>query len=85
MIFLSSHRGKSMKEKDLRELLSEKNEAFKKLHLKHQRYEKQLKTLKAKSFLTEGERIKEKELKKKKLALKDKMYFMMKEYRKNNS
>jgi uncharacterized protein YdcH (DUF465 family) len=39
--------------------------------------------LKTKSYLTESERQEEKELKKKKLILKDKMYFLMSEYKKS--
>jgi len=57
------------------------SEEFKKLHRQHQKFEKELERFKDKSFLTEDEKLKEKELKKKKLALKDRMYFLMREYR----
>jgi len=60
------------------------NEEFKKLHIQHQKLEKELEKFKDKSFLTENEKLKEKELKKKKLALKDRMYYLMREYRKSH-
>lgn len=72
-----------MEEKKLRELLLKKNEEFKKAFQEHQRYEKRLEKLKEKKVLTEEEKLEEKELKKKKLALKDKMYYLMIEYRKS--
>ena len=71
-----------MEEKDLRELMLKENEEFRKLYGQHQKHEKELEKLKEKSFLTEDEKIREKELKKKKLALKDKMYLLMEEFRK---
>jgi uncharacterized protein YdcH (DUF465 family) len=73
----------SMEEKELKELMLEKSEEFRKVYKQHQKYEKELERFKEKSFLTEEEKLKEKELKKKKLALKDRMYFMMTEFRKS--
>jgi len=72
-----------MEEKELKELLLKENEEFKKAFQEHQRLEKQLKRFKEKNFLTEEEKLQERELKKKKLALKDRMYFLMSEYRKS--
>ncbi len=72
-----------MREKELKELLLKENDEFKKASKLHQQYEKKLEKLKAKSFLTEVEKQEEKELKKKKLILKDKMYVMMTEYKKS--
>ena len=72
-----------MREKELKELLLKENKEFRKANQLHQQYEKKLEKLKAKSFLTEAERQEEKELKKRKLALKDKMYYMMTEYKKS--
>ncbi len=72
-----------MREKELKELLLKENDEFKKASKLHQQYEKKLEKLKAKSFLTEAEKQEEKELKKKKLILKDKMYVMMTEYKKS--
>jgi len=73
-----------MEEKELKELLLKENEEFKKAFQEHQRLEKQLKRFKEKNFLTEEEKLQERELKKKKLALKDRMYFLMSEYRKSH-
>ena len=72
-----------MEEKELKELLLKENEEFRKAYEQHQSYEKKLEKFKKKSFLNEEERMEEKQLKKKKLALKDKMYFLMTEYKKN--
>jgi len=73
-----------IQEKELREIMLRENEEFKKLHIQHQKLEKELEKFKDKSFLTENEKLKEKELKKKKLALKDRMYYLMREYRKSH-
>ncbi len=72
-----------MQEKELKDLLLKENDEFKTASKLHQQYEKKLEKLKAKSFLTEAEKQEEKELKKKKLILKDKMYVMMTEYKKS--
>ena len=71
-----------MQEKEIKKLLLKENKEFKKAYEQHQKYEKELEKLKGKSFLTEADRLKEKELKKKKLILKDKLYYMMIKYRK---
>lgn len=71
-----------MEEKVLMERMLEESKEFKKLYLQHQKCEKELEKLKKKKFLTEEEKLKEKEIKKKKLAIKDKMYYMMTEYQK---
>ena len=72
-----------MREKELKERLLKENEEFRKANRLHQQYEKKLDKLKAKNFLTEAEKLQEKEMKKKKLALKDKMYYLMIEYKKS--
>jgi uncharacterized protein YdcH (DUF465 family) len=72
-----------MREEELKKLLLKENEEFRKANKLHQQYEKKLEKLRAKSFLTEEEKQEEKELKKKKLILKDKMYFLMAEYKKS--
>lgn len=74
-----------MDENELKERLIRENEEFKKLHEEHQAYEKKLEKFKEKSFLTEEEKLEEKELKKRKLALKDRMYVMMAVFRKSLS
>jgi len=72
-----------MEEKELKELLARESPDFKRAFEEHQRHEKALETLTKKPFLTDEEKLKEKELKKKKLVLKDRMYQMMFEYRKS--
>jgi uncharacterized protein YdcH (DUF465 family) len=71
-----------MDEKTLKELLLRENAAFRELHDEHQGCEKRLEELRSKSFLTEEEKLEERELKKRKLALKDRMYRMMSDFRK---
>jgi len=72
-----------MGEKELKERLLKENDEFRKAFEEHQKYEKKLEEFRAKAFLTEKERLEEKEMKKKKLHLKDKMYRMMTEYKKS--
>ena len=72
-----------MEEKELKELLAKESLDFKRTLEEHQRCEKALETLTARPFLTGEEELEEKELKKKKLILKDRMYQMMFEYRKS--
>jgi uncharacterized protein YdcH (DUF465 family) len=76
--------GVCMDEHALKELLLSENEDFRKLHEQHQDCEKRLEILQIKSFLSEQEKLEERELKKQKLALKDKMYLMMVEFRKGS-
>ncbi|MDP2915371.1 MAG: DUF465 domain-containing protein [Candidatus Aminicenantes bacterium] len=70
-----------MDENLLKELLLKENAEFRRLHQEHQRHEVRLAVLKDKPFLSDEERLEEKELKKKKLALKDMMYGIMKDFR----
>lgn len=71
-----------MNEQALKELLLKESEDFRKLHEEHQECEKRLEILQMKSLLSEQEKLEERDLKKRKLALKDKMYRMMTEYQK---
>ncbi len=70
-----------MDEKALKELMIRENADFRKLYEDHQECEKRLEILQIKSFLSEEEKLEERELKKRKLGLKDKMYLMMAEFR----
>ena len=72
-----------MEEKELKELMLKQSEEFRKLYEEHQKCEKRLDQFKEKSFLTEEEELEERGLKKKKLALKDKMYLMMTKFKKS--
>jgi uncharacterized protein YdcH (DUF465 family) len=71
-----------MEESKIKENLLENNPEFRKAFDQHQKLEKKLAKFQSKSYLTDNEKIKEKQLKKKKLLLKDKMYSMMTEDRK---
>ena len=73
-----------MNEKELKELLLKENEEFRKLFNEHQSCEKRLDLYKSKHILTEKEKLEEKELKKRKLSLKDRMYGIMEEFRKSH-
>jgi len=72
-----------MLEHEIRALLLKENEEFKKAFREHQRYEKKLESFKGKGFLSEEEKLRIRELKKKKLVLKDKMYYLIAKYRKS--
>jgi uncharacterized protein YdcH (DUF465 family) len=72
-----------MGENELKQALIAKNKDFREVVDLHQKYDDQLEKLKSKNILSENERLKIRELKKKKLALKDKMYVMMTEYKKS--
>lgn len=69
-----------MDEQAIRELLLQESEEFRNLYEEHQKCERQLAELSWRNFLSEDDRLKEKELKKKKLLLKDEMYRMIIEY-----
>jgi uncharacterized protein YdcH (DUF465 family) len=72
-----------MEEKEIKERLLKENKEFRKTFDQHQELEKKLSKFQAKSYLTEEEKLEEKQLKKNKLLLKDKMYYMMTEFRKS--
>jgi hypothetical protein len=73
-----------MGEKELKRTLMLENEEFREVVEQHQKYDDELEKLRAKHYLTEDEKLKIRELKKKKLVLKDKMYIIMTEYRKSS-
>jgi uncharacterized protein YdcH (DUF465 family) len=68
-----------MDEARLKDRLVRENAEFRKLHEEHQVHERRLADLTAKAFLTEAEQREERELKKRKLALKDGMYRIMRQ------
>jgi len=72
-----------MEESKLKERLLQENAEFRNLFEEHLRHEKKLTSLKEKHFLSEDERLEEKELKKKKLALKDRMYEIMRDFQRS--
>ena len=72
-----------MEEEEIKELLLKQSPEFRRTFDLHQKLEKKLSRFQAKTYLTEEEKLKEKQLKKNKLLLKDKMYYLMKEIRKS--
>ncbi len=69
-----------MDEKALKELLLRENAEFRRAHDDHQRCELALVAIRGKAHLTAAEADEERELKKKKLALKDRMYRLMSDF-----
>ncbi len=72
-----------MEEQEIKKRLLKENKEFQEAFKQHQKLEKMLSKFQAKSYLSEAERMKEKQLKKEKLVLKDKMYYLMTEFRKS--
>jgi uncharacterized protein YdcH (DUF465 family) len=69
-----------MDEKELKELLLRENAEFRRAHDDHQECERALDTIRGKPYLSTAEADEERELKKRKLALKDRMYRLMSDY-----
>jgi uncharacterized protein YdcH (DUF465 family) len=72
-----------MNEQELKETLLRENDDFRKVFEEHQTCELELERLRLKSPPTEADSLAEREIKKRKLALKDRMYRIMLEYGKN--
>jgi uncharacterized protein YdcH (DUF465 family) len=72
-----------MDEKELKELLLRENVEFRRAHDDHQECETALDAIRGKTHLSVAEVDEERELKKKKLALKDRMYRLMSDYLRN--
>ncbi len=68
-----------MDEQKMKERLLEENEEFRKAYEEHQELERKIGDLRGKPHPTETDVLGERELKKRKLALKDRMYRMMSE------
>lgn len=69
-----------MDEKELKELLLRENAEFRRAYDDHGDCERALETIRAKTHLSAAEVDEERELKKKKLALKDRMYRLMSDH-----
>lgn len=69
-------------EAELRDQLLKENAEYRRLAAEHQSYDNQLEGLNSKHFLSQEEQLQERTLKKKKLMLKDRMYSMVQQYRK---
>jgi uncharacterized protein YdcH (DUF465 family) len=71
-----------MEDRKIKEILIEKNSAFKKLFLEHQELEEKLQANLQKKFKNDEERVEEKNIKKRKLKLKDAMQKHICEFKK---
>ncbi len=69
----------------VKEVLLQENEEFQRLADKHEELEKRLTVLSGKNFLSEGEKLEEVTLKKKKLVVKDKMAVLIRNYQGNRA
>ncbi len=72
-----------MEEQEIKKRLLKENKEFREAFEKHRKLENRLSKFQSKGYLTDEEKLKEKQLKKKKLILKDKMYHLMTEFRKS--
>ena len=72
-------------ETELRQQLLSRDEEFRKLAAEHQSYDEQLEQLSRRHHLSAEDRMQEITLKKKKLMLKDQMYFIVQRYRKETN
>ena len=72
-----------MKDEEVQQQLLDENAEFRQLKEEHNWFHRKVEDLDKKSFLTPTERQQREELKKKKLALKDQMYRIMKDFQKS--
>jgi uncharacterized protein YdcH (DUF465 family) len=70
-----------MDENEIKSHLLKENEEYKKSFKLHRECEEELKMYENQRFLSDTEKLRQKELKKQKLVLKDKMYFIMKDFK----
>jgi uncharacterized protein YdcH (DUF465 family) len=71
-----------MKEQELKETLARENGEFRKILDEHQTCDLELEKIRLKTHLTGADTLAERDLKKRKLALKDRMYRIMLEHEK---
>lgn len=74
-----------MSEEDIVKVLESDNEEFKALHEEHKGLKAKLAELKSKVYLTAEEGIEKKNIQKLKLAKKDRMAVMIRDYRKSHA
>jgi len=72
-----------MEEHQIKERLLAENFEFRRLHDEHRDHDFRLSELSAKPFLTPEEELRERELKKQKLFLKDKMALIVRDFQKS--
>lgn len=73
-----------MRFEEIKEILLRQDGEFQRLADEHKRYDDELRDLSGRKYLTPHDQLREVELKKKKLQLKDRMLEIAAEYRKNN-
>lgn len=73
-----------MKEHEVIDRLKQENETFRKLHEEHHNLDALLTEIDRKVYLTTEEEIERKKMQKQKLAMKDKMAEMVREFRKSH-
>ena len=71
-----------MNEQELKEILMKENREFRQAFDEHRTCERELEELRLKPHVNEADALAEREIKKKKLALKDRMYQIMFEHEK---
>ena len=74
-----------MHEEEIRKILLEKDNNFKELYEEHKKLEERLNQLLNKWYLTGEEEEEEREIKKRKLRIKDRMYAMISQYRREGN
>ena len=70
----------SLSVEEVKEILKQKNEEFARIYQKHRKLDEEVTELEERRFLTPDEELREKQLKKDKLRLKDKMAEMIRVY-----
>jgi uncharacterized protein YdcH (DUF465 family) len=75
----------SISDAEFRERLIQEDAEFRKLAEEHQACDQQLTELESRHYQNEDDKLIQKNLKKRKLALKDQMYAMMQKYRKGSA
>jgi uncharacterized protein YdcH (DUF465 family) len=75
----------ALKEQEIIEVLKRENTEFKKLSDEHQRFESMLEEINTKRYLTSDEELERKKVQKHKLAGKDRMAAIIRDYKKGQS
>ena len=70
----------SLSVEEVKEILKQQNEEFARIYQKHRKLDEEVTELEERRFLTPDEELREKQLKKDKLRLKDKMAEMIRVY-----
>lgn len=74
-----------LKDEEIRDILLRENAEFRDLYEEHQRLERRLQELTEKRYLTPDEQEEERQIKKRKLFIKDRMYALIATYRREHT